>query len=481
MARRGSGRAAAAAVALLCGGLVGAGCDGAPAEVRSGRWVAAEARALEETLVELGEVVSHRVVTVNAVTGGEIIWLVDEGSEVTAGAEVATFNGEDLEESVASKTRDVQTLRQAFDNEQEALRGKRAEMRLETRKRELEVEAARVALQELLEEATQEQIARGEVELDRANFEYEEAQREVERMRRLFGTGVATKEEVTDAEESLRKQAIERRRAADTLDAVREGPDARIVAESKLKIDQAVKALARQRRTEKETIALYESRVTIAETKRKKAESQLTYERERLEGCRVLSPVAGRAVFHRVWKGEENQSRVEVGETVSRNSELMKIADLDRLEVRLLVNEVDVARLKTGLEADIELVALPGRRFSGRITSIADVASDKNKRLGELALMRSGEAGVAVVDVAVAILDPAPEIRLGFSARVTLRLATHDAAVAVPAGAVTIDDDGRRVVVTRAGDRPVTVGRAGREWVEITDGIDAGEDVFVGW
>lgn len=471
-------RIASASVALVL--VLVAACDRDTADAPTGRWARAEARSIAERLVELGEVVSHRVVTVNAVTGGEIIWLIDEGSEVAAGTVVAKFNGEDLEESVAAKTRDVQTLRQTLDNERQALRGKRAEMKLETRKRELEVEAAEVALQELLEEATQEQIARGEVELDRANFEYEEAEREVTRMRRLFSTGVATKEEVLDAEEALRRQAIERRRAVDTLDAVREGPDARIVAESKLKIDQARKALTRQRRTETETVALYESRVAIAETKLDKAESQLAYERERLEGCEVRSPVAGRAVFHRVWKGEENQSRVEVGETVSRNSELMKIADLDRLQVRLLVNEVDVARLKDGLEATIELVALPGRRFDGRIASIADVASDKNKRLGELALMRSGEAGVAVVEVAVALRDPAPEIRLGFSARVTLHLARHEAPVAVPAGAIRVDDTGRRVVRTRDGERPVTLGRAGRDWVEVTDGVAAGEDVFVG-
>jgi len=452
-----------------------------PGPESAGHWVKAGPMEIPCTLTEIGEVVSERVTTVRAPSGGEVIWLIAEGTEVKPGDVLARFNSEDIEEALANQEREVEAARQSLAKEEENLRSKRQEMKLETEKKRLEVKAAELALEQLLKEATEELILKGEVNLERAEFDEKEAEMALERVRRLRKAGVASGQEVIDAEDALKNKRIEKRKAAETLKVVKEGPDPRLVAEARLKIEQAKKACQRQIEIEKETVALYESQVRIARANLDKADRSLQYSRTELENCTVRAGVAGRAVFHRVWKGDENQSRIEVGETLNRNAEILKIADLENLRLRFPVNEVDLNRVELGRPAQVRLLGIPGAVFKGKLVQLGDVAWDKNKRLGDLALMQAGEAGVAVVDAEVTLEQENPQIRLGFTGEVTIHLAPLEVPVAVPATSVRMDRAGPVVRVKGEGDRlrPIEIGRGWGDWVSISRGLEPGEEVFV--
>jgi len=445
-----------------------------------GEWVAARAMKIPRALTEIGEVVSERVHVVSALTGGEVIWLIDEGTKVEPGQVVARFNGEDIEDAVANEEREVAAVTQALAREVESERSKIREMELATRKAELEVSTAELAFEALLTESTEEQIKKGEVALERARFEAREAQNTVERVQRLLRAGVATEQELTAAREALKTRAIEERKAEATLTTVKKGPDPRLVDEAKLKIRQANQQLTRQRAIEKETRTAYANRVKVARANLVKAMSQLAYQRAELAGCTVKTRMPGRVVFHRVWKGDENQSRIEVGETVNRNTEILKIADLENLRVRFPINEVDLVRVRKGMRAEVRLLGVPGEPFPGALVHVGKVAWDKNKRLGELALMHSGEASVSVVEAEVVLERRDPRVRLGFTATVRVTLEPVDAAVAIPARAVKITTGGPAVQVRGAGaPRSIVLGEGSSDWVEVKQGLSVGEEVLV--
>jgi len=450
-----------------------------PPEVR-GAWVAARAMKIPSSLTELGEVISERVDVVGAGTGGEVIWLIDEGTKVEPGRVVARFNGEDIEDALANEEREVAAATQALEREVENERSKTREMELATRKAELEVTSAELAFEALLKESTEEQIKKGEVALERARFEAREAEKDVERVQRLLRAGVATEQELTAAREALKTRSIEERKAAATLKTVKEGPDPRLVDEAKLKIRQANQQLARQRAIEQETRSAYANRVKVARANLVKAMSQLAYQRSELAGCTVKTRVPGRVVFHRVWKGDDNRSRIEVGEAVNRNTEILKIADLENLRVRFPINEVDLVRVKKGMRAEVRLLGIPDETFPGELVHIGKVAWDKNKRLGELALVQSGEASVSVVEAEVVLQRRDPRVRLGFTAIVRVTLEPLDAAVAVPARAVFLTSSGPAVRVRgNAAPRRVVLGEGSSDWVEVKSGLSVGEDVLV--
>jgi membrane fusion protein, multidrug efflux system len=71
---------------------------------------------------------------------------------------------------------------------------------------------------------------------------------------------------------------------------------------------------------------------------------------------------------------------VERGDAVSANEPLFRVADLNRLVVRLGIPERDVVSLEEGQQTELQIDAFPGENFSGTIQNIYPSA-DENSRL----------------------------------------------------------------------------------------------------
>jgi len=84
----------------------------------------------------------------------------------------------------------------------------------------------------------------------------------------------------------------------------------------------------------------------------------------------VYAPISGVVSKLAVEKGE----RV-VGTAQMAGTELLRIANLNDMEVRVDVNENDIVRVSLGDTADVEVEAYRNRKFKGIVTSIANTAN----------------------------------------------------------------------------------------------------------
>lgn len=91
--------------------------------------------------------------------------------------------------------------------------------------------------------------------------------------------------------------------------------------------------------------------------------------RRNLGRTSIYAPASGIITQLSSEKGE----RV-VGTAQMAGTEIMRISNLNRMEVEINVNENDIVRLKTGDSADIKVDAYPGRVFKGTVTAIANSA-----------------------------------------------------------------------------------------------------------
>jgi HlyD family secretion protein len=96
--------------------------------------------------------------------------------------------------------------------------------------------------------------------------------------------------------------------------------------------------------------------------------------RENVRLTNVTAPVSGIVSKLSVDKGE----RV-VGTQQMAGTEMMRIADLNKMEVRVNVNENDIIRLSLGDTAiiDVDAYSYLNKKFKGVVTSIANTAKDK--------------------------------------------------------------------------------------------------------
>lgn len=246
----------------------------------------------------------------------------------------------------------------------------------------------------------------------------------------------------------------------------------------------------------------------------RRAEGQLKQSRDQLEKTTLYAPIDGTVSLLNSERGERVVATGQFAGT-----EVMRVANLDRMEVRVNVNENDVVNVKVGDRARISIDAYPGRKFTGVVKEIAASA----KTTGALS-----QEEVTNFQVKIRISDPGADLRPGMSANADIETQTVENVVAVPIQSVTVrsregaktieqlaeerdrkarenQGDGaaaavnekqqrereradrdalQRVVFVRTGDTvkqvPVETGIGDTAHIEIRSGIKAGDEVVTG-
>lgn len=160
-----------------------------------------------------------------------------------------------------------------------------------------------------------------------------------------------------------------------------------------------------------------------------------------VSGGNITSPIGGTVISMNVKKGE----RV-VGSSMMAGTEMMRIADLSKLEVRVDVAENDIAKVKLGDSAIIEVDAYNNRKFKGVVVQIAS----SNNGASSQAAMPGNDATSYKVHISLLqssyedLLDAdkneASPFRPGMSASADIQTTTHENKLAVPINAVTVRD-----------------------------------------
>jgi len=166
--------------------------------------------------------------------------------------------------------------------------------------------------------------------------------------------------------------------------------------------------------------------------------------------------------------GVSNQ--VSAGAQVKNGTAIATIVDMSELGLVAEVDETDVLLVREGVRADAELDAAPGARLEATVKAI-DLLPTPNSR------------GAVAYKVHLVLTPSSIHPRPGMSALIRLRVREAANAVAVPAAAV-FNADGKDWVWVRSGDgraqkREIRIGVAGRDLLEITDGVRDGERVVV--
>ncbi|MFM7267673.1 MAG: efflux RND transporter periplasmic adaptor subunit [Cyanobium sp.] len=139
------------------------------------------------------------------------------------------------------------------------------------------------------------------------------------------------------------------------------------------------------------------------------------------------------------------------------------------LEVLAKVPESDLGRLRPGMEAQILVDAFPDRRYAARIRSISPRAVKINN--------------VTSFEVRLALVPPAPELRIGMTADIDFQTGRLEARTLVPTVAV-VTEEGRPGVLLVSKDRqptfqPVELGVSSGRDSQILSGLEAGTRVFI--
>jgi RND family efflux transporter MFP subunit len=199
-----------------------------------------------------------------------------------------------------------------------------------------------------------------------------------------------------------------------------------------------------------------------AEAKVAQAQAQLQQAQIKLDDATLRAPFAGAVAELNVTPGEQIGQQAPV-----------TLLDVSRYQVKVTVDEVDVARVAVGQPAEVLIDALGAPALTGTVKRIAP----------------QSEAGKSVTSYEVTIeIDPRGRpIKPGMTASASIIGERRDGVLRVPAAAVRTENgasvvsviatgkDGKRTVSTV----PVELGLRAGDQVEIRGGLTEGQQVLV--
>jgi HlyD family secretion protein len=237
----------------------------------------------------------------------------------------------------------------------------------------------------------------------------------------------------------------------------------------------------------------------------------LVHTKDILSKTTYTSPINGIVSYLPVRLGEY----VVPGIQNANGSFLMTLSDMSVVTSEVKVDETDIVNVKIGQDADVTIDAVPGKVFKGKVTEIGSQAVLRSSGLATTQTTTSNQEAKDF-KVVVTLQDPPENVRPGLSTTAKIKTAEKKDVVAIPIQALAVrsrkdleqaaKDAKKNGSVTlaapppaAAGDpkkdevqgvfvvngkkavfRTVETGISGITDIEITKGLQAGDEIVVG-
>ena len=206
------------------------------------------------------------------------------------------------------------------------------------------------------------------------------------------------------------------------------------------------------------TLRAAELKMEKAQLAKEKAQLALDEANDELEKAVIIAP----------FDGVVASVGAEEGDTVLTTTTIVHLIDLTTMELKAEVDEIDIAEVKPGQRAIIEVDALPALQLDGEVISIS--------------LLPEVEEGVVLYEVKIGFDVPQGSgLRAGMSATADIVIDERSDVLLVPDRAIKQDSLGNTVVSVMVNgqlqERPVVIGISDGYQTEIVDGLEEGEVV----
>jgi HlyD family secretion protein len=155
-----------------------------------------------------------------------------------------------------------------------------------------------------------------------------------------------------------------------------------------------------------------------------RARTDLENARDRMTDTRIRAPLAGTIIAKNVELGTVISSP---STDVGGGTVLFKMANLDTVQIRTLVDETDIGKVQPGLQATITVDAYPNRPFEGSVLKIEPQATVQQN--------------VTMFPVLVRIANPNHLLKPGMNTEVEIHVGRRENVIAIPNAALRTQRD----------------------------------------
>ncbi len=202
-------------------------------------------------------------------------------------------------------------------------------------------------------------------------------------------------------------------------------------------------------------------------------EERLQREEEQLEKSKIFAPKGGMVVYAKSRSRFSSESMIEEGAQVRKRQELITLPDTSQMKVDIKIHESQISKVKKGQTTFIVLDQQPDQRYKGIVSKVAPLPDSASF---------FSDPNLKEYATEILVTDTLPDLKPGVSARAEIVITNIPNTLKVPIQSVTTLD-GKQVVfkqmMSGAEPKPVEVGLFNTKFIEILDGVDAGDAILL--
>ena len=439
-----------------------------------------------------GNIQALQDVQLSARAAGRIVAVnFREGQKVSAGQIVAQQDTTDLEANVRQAQANVAQAQSnvASNNAKLSQAKTNYTLQVQTAKQAIAQARAQVAssnqnYKKVKGGSRPQQIlqAKSQVLLAKANLD--NAQTILTRNSTLYKQGALAKADLDTAQTNYTVQQQTYKNAQQALSLTEAGAQTEDVAAALAQLQQQQAnlktAIANEQQTavRQDDITAAQAAVTQAQAAVRQQQATLAFNQQQVANAFIRSPINGIVAAR----------EVEPGQIASPGTNLMRVVGLGSVYYEPTISETDFSSIQIGNPVNVQVDALPGHKYVGKVTAVYPAASATNR----------------VFSLRVTITDPGHELRPGMFARGGIVTQVARNATLVPANALvplastsgfqpntssneTIADgtqtSAQQVVIigpdNTAQPQAVKIGIQNQKQAQITSGLQPGQTIVV--
>lgn len=332
---------------------------------------------LRISVTETGTIQAREKIIVKSEVEGKtsIISLVDEGTRVKKGDLLIELDSSNLLDQKIDQEIKVQNAEAAFIGARENLEVIKNQAQSDMDLARLSYEFAIQDLEKYKEGEYPNQLKEAEAKITLAEEEVTRARERVEWSKKLFAEKYISQTELEADELAAKKTSLDLELARNDLDLLRNFTHKRSLAQLESDVKQFRMSLERTTRKAKADVVQAEANLKAKESENDRQEDKLKKIETQIEKTKIYAPADGLVIYATsADQGHRFGPRVEPlaeGTIVQERQELIHLPTTSGYNAEIGVYEASLDKVKKGLPVVVTVDALSGKRFTGRVVSIA--------------------------------------------------------------------------------------------------------------
>jgi HlyD family secretion protein len=430
------------------------------------------------SVLESGTIQPREQITLrNEVEGRTtIVRLVPDGSIVKKGDLLVELDASTLKDKIIDQDIQVQRAHASFVDANENLAVIKNQAKSDIDIARLNLKFARQDLQQYLEGIYPKDVNELTAKIRLAEEDLKRAEDVNDWSKRLYEEKYLSETEYLADKLSVQRRRLERDVALSDLHLLENYTYHRQIDQLTSDVNQAEMALERTERKAAASVIQAEADLRAKDLEYKRQQEKLKKIEDQLSKTQIYAPQDGMVLYatssggRRPW---DRRDPMEIGVEVSERQDLINLPTTNSMKAQVDIHETSLEKVHMGLPAVITIDALAGKKFLGRVSSIAPLPD-------AMSMWMNPDLKIYPTDIILEDTDS--DLRTGMSCKAEIIIAQYEDAVYVPVQAVLRVGGRHTIFVVKNGtteERRVEAGLDDNRMIHIINGLEEGEVVLM--